>query len=850
MSLKKLTSAVIALIAAVLFCGTAHAGNSSGYAWSENAGWVNFSPTGGGAAVYDDHLEGYVWHENIGWIRLGTFTAGTAHTYANTTNLNYGVNNDGSGTLSGYGWSENAGWINFDPTGGGVTIAGGSFDGYAWAENVGWIHFKNTSPAYNAVTTWESATPLPNAPTGLNANAASQTQINLNWTDNSGDETGFKIFRNGVELLPSPKVGPNVTAFSDTGLTCGTTYSYQVKATNAGGDSSASAASGTTQACGGGTPAGGLPDTPSGLTAQPVSHEAIYLTWTDNSDNETGFIIERWSMGADWVTVGVAGANAASYTDSPLSYSWEYHYRIRAYNAGGNSDYSNETSAITWFHPYETCKGVTLNGSAAVHGSASVQENSPAGTVIGTFGTIEPTGGHRYEFFPEPVPGIDNRYFIIDGNVLKTGGNTKPDYEEKKELRISLLSIDSGTPYAWCHAEFVIAVTDVPEGPTFLHLSNYPGSVPENEPGAFAANIVSEDDAGDTHTYSLVSGEGDTDNALFRIEGNTLKTGIGIDYETNPKPSVRIRSTDQTGAYFERFIVLTVRNTPDPPLLSDIANANTDDDVAASVKFTVSDQDTVFSYLTVSAKSDNPAVLPDANIALTGTGAERTVTLTPVKGKAGTAKITVTVSDGQLTEEKSFTVTVTTGPGLRAVSRIEGGTDGTLVAGDILQYSASITNDGDRDVSGVVFTVPLPENTEYAGSGKRSDSGMTYDSELNQVGWTGDIPAGGTAEIAFDVRVKSGGSIAFSDAEIAYDSDGDGVNDTVRKAENETTSGLTVEDCMPGDIDADGKITLSDAVLVLQMLSGSDAEICSDADVNDGQIGLAEALFILNGLSE
>ncbi len=701
------------------------------------------------------------------------------------------------------------------------------------------------------------------APSLLNAAAVSQTQINLSWTDNSSDETGFKIYR-GSTLVTT--TAADATSYNDTGLTCNTAYTYTVIATNAVGDSAAtSPANATTQACGATTtttipattttttlpPPSGLPDAPSGLTAQPVSHEAIYLTWTDNSDNETGFIIERWSMGAAWTTVGVVGADVTSYTDSPLSYSWEYHYRIRAYNASGNSDYSNETSAWTWFHPYETCKGITLNGSEAVRGSASVQENAPAGTVIGTFGTVSPTGAQRYELFPDHVPGIDNGFFVIDGNVLKTGGDAKPDYEEKKELRISLLSIDTATPYAWCHAEFVIAVTDVPEAPTFLHLSDYGGSVPENQPGSFVANIVTEDDPGDTHTYSLVSGEGDTDNALFRIEGNTLKTGSGVDYETKQNVSVRIRTTDQTSAYFERFILLTVRNTPDPPVLSDIANVNTDDDFAVSVKFTVSDQDTALSYLTVSAKSDNAAVLPAANIAVSGTGADRTVTLTPVKGKAGSAKITVTVADGDFTVEKSFTLTVTTGPGLRAVTRIEGGTDGTLVAGDTLKYSASITNDGDRDVSGVVFTVPLPEGTEYEDSGKRSDSGIIYDSESNEVEWTGDVPAGETVEFGFDVRVTSGGSIVFSDAEISYDSDGDGVNDTLRKADNDAgMTALFAEDCRPGDIDADGEITLRDAVMVLQTLSGSDAEVCTDADVNDGQIGAAEAVFILNELAK
>jgi len=52
----------------------------------------------------------------------------------------------------------------------------------------------------------------PTAPSGLTATAVSQTQIDLLWTDNSSNETGFKIFRDTVELTPSPKVGANTTA--------------------------------------------------------------------------------------------------------------------------------------------------------------------------------------------------------------------------------------------------------------------------------------------------------------------------------------------------------------------------------------------------------------------------------------------------------------------------------------------------------------------------------------------------------------------------------------------------------------------------------------------------------------
>jgi hypothetical protein len=134
------------------------------WAWGTNVGWINFAPTHGGVTVYSDHLEGYAWGENIGWIRMGSYDGGGAHTYANTTKDNYGVNRDTNGNLSGYAWGTNVGWINFNPTHGVVTIDPdtGSFDGYAWAENIGWIHFKGTGAVvYNVVTEYRPPPPVP-----------------------------------------------------------------------------------------------------------------------------------------------------------------------------------------------------------------------------------------------------------------------------------------------------------------------------------------------------------------------------------------------------------------------------------------------------------------------------------------------------------------------------------------------------------------------------------------------------------------------------------------------------------------------------------------------------------------
>src|SRR5258708_11686429 len=72
------------------------------------------------------------------------------------------------------------------------------------------------------------------------------------------------------------------------------------------------------------------------------------------------------------------------------------------------------------------------------------------------------------------------------------------------------------------------------------------------------------------------------------------------------------------------------------------------------IDFTVGDVETPAASLTVSGGSSNQTLMPDANIVLGGTGANRTVTLTPAAGQTGTATITLTVSDGSFNSSGSF----------------------------------------------------------------------------------------------------------------------------------------------------------------------------------------------------
>lgn len=90
------------------------------------------------------------------------------------------------------------------------------------------------------------------------------------------------------------------------------------------------------------------PEAPSNLTASAVSAFQINLSWTDNSDNEQGFKIERKTgAGGTWSEIASTGVNTASYENTGLVAETTYFYRIRAYNTAGNSAYSNEAQAAT-----------------------------------------------------------------------------------------------------------------------------------------------------------------------------------------------------------------------------------------------------------------------------------------------------------------------------------------------------------------------------------------------------------------------------------------------------------------------------------------------------------------------
>jgi predicted phage tail protein len=170
----------------------------------------------------------------------------------------------------------------------------------------------------------------------------------LSWGDSDGAEQGFKIERcTGLDCSDFAQIATvqsNVTSYSNTGLSASTSYSYRVRAYNAAGDSDYSnTASASTPA------APLLPAAPTNLTATAISKSQINLSWTDKSDNETGFRIERCkgSTCTNFSLIATVGANVTSYANTKLNGNTTYRYRVYAYNASGNSSYSSIVTATT-----------------------------------------------------------------------------------------------------------------------------------------------------------------------------------------------------------------------------------------------------------------------------------------------------------------------------------------------------------------------------------------------------------------------------------------------------------------------------------------------------------------------
>lgn len=287
---------------------------------------------------------------------------------------------------------------------------------HAWSTTGTYSVKARTVDSAGQISAWSSPVSMavgsggtaPSAPSGLFSSFTYTSSIGLYWTDNSSDESDFRIERqlNGGTWSEVGTTGSNVTTFTDSSISGAGTYTYRVKACNSASCSGWSASY---------TPAtiySAAPTIPSGL-AVTAGASSISVSWTDNSTTEWGFRLFRRVQGSSsWSGIAsVFNNNSATgqvnYTDSyQLTANTVYEYVVHSYNNYESGD-SNIPSAC-----FGTCGGSGGTSSATTAYGSALNLSG----VTGIFGKIWGPGsngivvGGGLNFSTQPGIGWAQQY--------------------------------------------------------------------------------------------------------------------------------------------------------------------------------------------------------------------------------------------------------------------------------------------------------------------------------------------------------------------------------------------------------------------------------------------------------
>ncbi|MEJ1962982.1 MAG: fibronectin type III domain-containing protein [Gammaproteobacteria bacterium] len=410
----------------------------------------------------------------------------------------------------------------------------------------------------SATTQAAADTQAPTAPTNLTATAASSTQVNLSWTASTDNVavTGYRVERcQGSGCSTFTQVGtPTGATFNDTGLSASTSYTYRVRAQDAVPNLSAYSSTGSamTQAA----PDTEAPAAPTTLSAAAASSYQIDLTWTASTDNVavTGYRVERCSGASCSSFTQVATTTGTSFSDTSLSASTSYTYRIRAQDAVPNlSTYSGTASATTQVGA-ATQASVTytydelgrLRTGAYNDGKRVDYQYDPAGNrttmVTGSPPTVQigapassPTEGSNL-VFPVTKIGSSSQDITVacvpsDGTASSTGAAPLDDYVRANQT-ITFPPSDPSPATRNC------TITTKPdswhEGPETVNVVLQNASAGTSIVGGSVVGTITDDDAAPNFTVS-----GDTQN-----EGATLVFTVTKNGLTEQTHSVNYASAD------------------------------------------------------------------------------------------------------------------------------------------------------------------------------------------------------------------------------------------------------------------------------------------------------------------
>lgn len=290
------------------------------------------------------------------------------------------------------------------------------------------------------------------------------------------------------------------------------------------------------------------------FTAAPGSGyegAAVALSWNVNTANVTGAFSYEIKLGAATVDSGTAASGTFNTVIPDLAGAAQnVTWTFRAIETGGNNvtntagavvagdpglPSANSQAGLTT--PAETPLGITLTGSDPNGGTLSYIIVTPPAK-----GTLSSGTGAARTYTPNAATyGTDQFVFKVSDGKYESAPAT---------VRLTIL-----TPAL---PPSSVSVDDLTIRP-------------ENVAGDFLSTISSTDpNAGEAHTFTLVSGAGSEENANFTIVGHQLRAAASFAGLTGVPQRIRIRSTDASGLWVEASFVLTVQPKPRGIVINEI----------------------------------------------------------------------------------------------------------------------------------------------------------------------------------------------------------------------------------------------------------------------------------------
>ncbi|MBU6375573.1 MAG: putative Ig domain-containing protein [Bdellovibrionales bacterium] len=198
--------------------------------------------------------------------------------------------------------------------------------------------------------------------------------------------------------------------------------------------------------------------------------------------------------------------------------------------------------------------GITLD-------TMSIPESTPTGTAISTLATVDANIDDTFSYaLVDSKDYPDNELFFIAGSKLKL--KAALDYESRSNpytVRVRTKDANNLT----FDQTLSLAPTNVNEAPTDISLSSSTVTLTQASLTAVGSLSSTDQDLGESFTYSLVPGEGAADNSSFLLSGNSLVLSASVFGQCRKDPySVRVRSTDQGGLFFEKVFSIRVDQPP------------------------------------------------------------------------------------------------------------------------------------------------------------------------------------------------------------------------------------------------------------------------------------------------